>query len=462
MTRRVLVGSLALAIFVILVLELPLGAFFAARERERFAEGVASDAAVIGSHYEDALEGLDTARRQFVVDYARRTGARAVVVTTRGTSVADSETPRRRDFSTRPEIRGALDGRLTQGTRRSETLGTRILYVAQPIASGGEVHGAVRVTVPTTDVDRRVRRFWLTLVLIDVILLTVTAFVAWRLARSVTRPLRELETTAEAFGRGDLAPRDAPTGAPPELVGLSDTLNAMARDLRRMLTAQRSFVADASHQLRTPLTALQLRLENLQAKAGPDQADELASIQGEITRMTDLVEQLLSLARADRTIDPRPVDLGAVAAERIDTWGAVASDRDVRLRLDAPAGPLVVAGGGGALDQVLDNLLDNAIDAAPAGSEVSVRLRPDAGGGGSLAVVDHGRGMSDEEKLHARERFWRGSRPTTAGTGLGLAIVDALVAGLHGTVALSDTPGGGLTVTVGLPPTPPAGTPPDR
>jgi len=448
-TRRLLLSFLTVTVLVLLALEIPLAMFFGDRERERFASLVENDATVLASIYEDTLDGDAPLEPIHADSYRLDTGARVVLVDTEGISLVDTDAGVPRDFSTRPEIATAVMGRHAVGTRYSETLEMDLLYVAVPVASGGTVHGAIRITLPTADVDARVQRFWWGLVALGAMILVVMAGLSWILARSVTSPVERLRRTASGFAAGDLTGRVVLEGAPPELRQLGEALNVMAARLDNLLESQRQFVADASHQLRTPLTALRLRIENIGHLLGPGHDEDLAAVLDETERLTTLVEQLLELSRAERSIEVEEVDLVRLATDRVDTWSAVAGEREVTIVLSAPDGATVVAAAPGAVDQILDNLLDNAVAVAPPGSTVtvSVERRADAH---VLAVADSGPGLSDADKQRATDRFWRGDgdRP---GTGLGLAIVRSLVEAHGGQVQLVDVDGGGLKVQIGFP-----------
>jgi signal transduction histidine kinase len=227
---------------------------------------------------------------------------------------------------------------------------------------------------------------------------------------------------------------------------LADTMTTMARRLDELLRTQRRFVADASHQLRTPLTALRLRLENLQTELPTHSSAELEAAIDETTRLATLVTNLLQLARADERRSVGVVDLSGLTADRIDTWTAVAEAAGVHLVTEQADHPAMVEAVPGSVEQILDNLLDNAVNASPRGGTVTVTVAP-ALGKYALSVVDEGPGLSDEDKSSAMQRFWRGTR-ATPGTGLGLAIVDALASASGATVELGDAAGGGLAVTV--------------
>lgn len=466
MTRRLVASYLTITVIVLVVLMVPLAVFYSQRERERLTSDVEHDANVIATLYEDDLEARIPLNPAPADTYQDRTGARVVVVDTAGISQVDTGDAIDRDFSTRPEIEAALEGVRTAGTRPSETLGTDLLYVAVPVASGGTVHGALRITLDTSDVNERIRAFWLALGGIAVVVLVAVVLIGWVIARSVTRPLRELTASAARFAGGDFSVTDHVSEGPPEIRALDDTMATMARRLDAVLRDQRRFVADASHQLRTPLTALRLRLENLQSdladtdRVDPDPGsndhsavDALERAIGETERLTELVSNLLQLARADDHPTTEVADLGVLVHDRVDTWTAMAEERGVVLRHQSAETSTLVRCVAGAIEQILDNLFDNAIAVAPSGTGIEVEIitssSTSARGVVELRVIDHGPGLGDAAKVDALRRFWRGDT-TRPGTGLGLAIVDTLATASGGQVELVDTVGGGLTVVVEL------------
>jgi signal transduction histidine kinase len=450
--RRLLATYLTITAFVLAVVVVPLGLVFADREHDRLVFDIERDAQAMASLVEDALEaGATPPVGDVLSDYAG-TGGRIVVVDGAGVSVADSDRPggERRDFSTRPEISAALDGRRSSGTRDSETAGTELLYVAVPVASGGVVHGAVRVTYPTSAVDARVSSMWLRLGALSAVVLSAVALVGMVLARSVNRPVRRLESAARRLAGGDLAARVEDGDGAPELRALAGTFDLMADRLDQLVASQRRFVADASHQLRTPLTALRLRLETLEPDVPPAAGPKLRAALAETDRLARLVESLLVLARSDAaTAEVGVVDVAAIATERAASWRPLAHERGVEVTVDEP-GPTPVRAPVGALDQVLDNLLSNALDVGPAGTAVLVGVVA-APPWVELHVTDQGPGMPPEVRAHAFERFWRAPGARGRGFGLGLAIVDQLARTCGGEARLDPGPGGrGLDAVVRL------------
>lgn len=468
MARRILLAYVSLIAIVLLVLEVPLGLTYRDRQLDDLRTAVQSDAVVVASFAEDVLERgspVTDELRELTDEYTERTGGRVVIVDLDGIAILDSapladDVPSR-NFSSRPEVQVALEGRVASGTRPSKTLGTRLLYVAVPVASGGDIHGAVRITFPTSTVDERVERNWITLGVIGLVTLGAATAAGFALARWVIRPLQRLEEATTALGHGQLHTRAAVDEGPPEVRRLARAVDEMAARLEELVGAQEAFVADASHQLRTPLTALRLRLELLEGSltgvpaVEASVADVTASLT-EVSRLSRLVDGLLALARAERTgasATAEAIDLATVLQERADAWRPVAVDEDVTLVVEA--NPVVARATGDRLAQVVDNLVANAIEAAPPGSTVTL-LALDGRGGPELHVVDEGPGLSESERERAFDRFWSG-RPESAlgGSGLGLAIVRKLVEADGGTVELRAGPTGGLDAAVVLPAPPP-------
>ncbi len=421
MRRRLLATYLALALAVLAALEIPLGITYARNQKTDLENRIRLDALTIATLAEDGLErnvaAPSAALTSTAAAYAKSPGGRVVVVDNRGVTLLDTGSRAGRNFASRPEIASSLRGETTAGTRHSSTLGTDLMYVAVPVASSGTVHGAVRVTYPTSALDRRIRRYWLVLAAIAGVVLAAAAVVGLRLSRTVTEPLADLEEATKAAGEGDLTARASVDAGPPEIRALAERFNEMVARLEVLVQSQQEFVADASHQLRTPLTALQLRLENLARDVRPDGAAQLDGALAEASRLGGLVDGLLSLARADAVeASPVSVDMHDAVRSRFAAWAARAEATDVALELDVPAG-LCAEATPGSLDQVLDNLLANAIAVSPPGGKISVRgLRAD--GLVELHVADQGPGLTAEQRARAFDRFWR--EGPSSGTGLGL------------------------------------------
>ncbi|MEV6480895.1 HAMP domain-containing sensor histidine kinase [Streptomyces sp. NPDC051576] len=334
--------------------------------------------------------------------------------------------------------------------------GDGALEVTEPAKRDGHTVGAVRITYPTSDLTRRLWRIWGFRAILALAVLAVAAVLGALVARRLTRPLRQLNDMASRFSDGDLTARTPVTG-PHETRTLAKTLNQAGERLDTLIASQRIFVADASHQLRTPLTALRLSLDNI-ADGTDDEfvREDVEQATAEVVRMSRLVNGLLVLARAEAKVTAaEPLPLKEIVDERLSVWRPAADERGVHIALRGevadgrPHVPLVLASPG-HLEQVLDNVLSNALEVSPDGATITVRAQS-RGEETELSVVDEGPGMSDADKSRAFDRFWRGQGLTgRTGSGLGLAVVRQLVTDDGGTVTLRDAPGGGLSVAISL------------
>jgi len=456
-----LLSYLTITVLVLVGLEVPLGFSFARSEQRHFEEAVRQDAVTLAIRSEEDLEsGPDAAGRaellSLVARYQHEAGDHVIIADASGRRLASSEPrgevePARGDLLGPPEIARARRGQEASGTRYSGTLGGNLWFVAVPVKSGSAVTGVVRVTHPLSSVEHRIRDNWLLLAAVGGGVLAAVLLVSLLVARSVTRPLAELARAASRLGRGSLHARAPVPSGPAEVRTLAQEFNVTAAQLEALVGAQQSFVADASHQLRTPLAALRLRLENLESEVDPAAAEDVEGARAEVERLTRLVDGLLALARAERAPSaPTNVDVGEVTAGRRDAWLAFAAERDVQLDAPVRAG-LWAEVTPERLEQVLDNLLNNALELAPAGSAVTMsgthrRDRVE------VRVRDHGPGMPAEDRARAFDRFWRGAGAPSdnGGFGLGLAIVRQLLAADGGSIELRSPPSGGLEAVISL------------
>ncbi|MFJ7335383.1 sensor histidine kinase [Streptomyces sp. NPDC101116] len=349
--------------------------------------------------------------------------------------------------------RALKEGRPTTDWGSSFIWGPELVVTVPARAAGTDrVVGAVRIVYSTDEMTSRLWQIWGFRAVLAVLVLGVAALLGAGVARRLTRPLRQLNDMASKFSDGDLTARSPVTG-PPETQTLARTLNQGAERLDTLIAAQRIFVADASHQLRTPLTALRLSLDNI-ADGTDDEfvREDVEQATAEVVRMSRLVSGLLVLARAEAKVTAaEPLPLTDVVRERLAVWRPAADERGVTIALRGSTdGRPSVLSSPGHLDQMLDNVLSNALEVSPDGGTITVRVEP-RGEVVEVSVLDEGPGMSDAEKSRAFDRFWRGQGLTgKSGSGLGLAVVRQLATDDGGTVALTDAPGGGLCVTITL------------
>ena len=389
-----------------------------------------------------------------LADEAARTArGRVIVLDARGRLLADSGgAPLGTSYASRPEIAVALHGRSFQNQRDSATLGRTILATAVPVRRGTQVIGAVRITQSVAAVRRAVRRSAFGLLLIGAIVIALGLLAGIVLAGQVVRPIRRMRAAAARVAAGDLDTRVALEGSTEER-SLAHSFNDMTDRIRDMLGRQQAFVADASHQLRTPLAALRLRFEEAEAAGvSPEAAKELAAGEREIDRIAQLVEELLVLSSAGEPDGaPERIDLAAATATAHERWEPLAYDRGLSLALAPPAGAGTALAARADVDRALDALVENALRYAPSGTTVTLRAA-----GPAIEVLDEGPGIGAGEAEEVFERFHRGTvgRGVPGGTGLGLTIARALARRWGGDVELAnrtDTDAGGACATLRLP-----------
>ncbi|MDX6349607.1 MAG: hypothetical protein QOF84_4397 [Streptomyces sp.] len=450
MTRRIALAVMALVTVLLVLAVVPLGLSLSSRERTSFRDDVeAADRAIAAAAEEHLSDRHSTASTQQLLNGARQAGDCAAVFDSHGTLEAATSCPGQKAEETEKATADWAD--LARGVIAEPETAAREsddrLVVAVPIGDTAHPVGAAVLSRSAKSMNDRIRTMWWRLALIGAGGLIAGALLAVALARWVGRPLRVVDAAARELGEGRLEARAAGGRGPEEVRRLSATFNTMAARMEALIHGHRAVVADVSHQLRTPLTALRLRLDVLAADADDDIASELAAAQEEIGRLSRLVDGLLAVARAENAVPrPVPVRVDEVVADRVAAWNPVAQDKQVTLTGRCPAG-LTAHLGSGDLEQVLDNLLANALDAVGEGARVRIEghARRDRV---LLAVADDGPGMSASAREAAFRRFGHAEGP---GTGLGLAIVHRLVTANGGVARLEDTPGGGLTVVLELP-----------
>ncbi|MEO5880954.1 MAG: ATP-binding protein [Caldimonas sp.] len=309
----------------------------------------------------------------------------------------------------------------------------RVIQVAQPVEIRQRLaaHAAWRSILPL------------------LLMAPLAALAIWWLAARHLAPLSRLAGELRGRDAQSLAPL-ATGGLPDELAPLADSLNALLERLRHSLDAQRAFVADAAHELRSPLTALKLQLGLLRrADAEADRDAARTGIGEGIERATRLVEQLLALARSEPGSAPsvrERVDLAEIARRMVAETVPFAASRRIEFELAAPA-PAFVAGDPVALGLLVRNLVDNAARYSPPGSRVELAVDGDANAA-TLIVDDAGPGIPETERQRVFDRFYRRAEGGESGSGLGLAIVRSVAASHGATVALDRSPQGGLRVLV--------------
>jgi len=444
MARRIAATVLALITALLAIVAVPLGLLTAAQDRTDFADETADAARTLGNVAEERLgDGTQGPALARTIRSLTGRGDRVTVYDAAGRVVAGSPGPSVGASHVTAHPRSSA-----LSPARSFAAGDRLVVLVPVVPDSGTGSlGTVALSRSTAPYDHRVTVLWTLIAAVSAAGLLAGVGIAIGLARWASRPITSLAEAARRLGGGALDTRAEVSSGPPEVRRLSATFNTMASRLESLVHGHRALMADVSHQVRTPLAALRLRLDLLAQDSDEATAAELAGAQEEIARLARLVNGLLAVARAENvTAAPAPVSADEVVRDRAAAWRPAAEERGVALTTVTPA-PVCALVCEGHLEQILDNLIANALDALEAGGTVRVGVT-EAGGRATIRVADNGRGMTGAQQRAAFRRFASG---TPGGTGLGLTIVNRLVLTNAGSAAMSDTPGGGLTVTIDLP-----------
>lgn len=439
MKWRLLLAFTGLLTMVLVAQDVPLFSYLRRVESDRLKASLVRDAFVLAGASRNVLSnefsgGTVTNLQETIDTYRDGTlrdgpGARVVITDDQGLVVVatDRTDLPGDDFSDRPEIAQALKGEPAEGERASDTAGP-LVYVAVPVLSGVDIAGVVRITYPASVIDDQASQKSRGLVIVFVISLTGAVLAALFMASGITSPLSRLRRSTERLAAGEFDERADERHGPPEIRSLARSFNSMTERISGLVEKQRAFAGDASHQLRTPLTALRLQLERAAAMVEQDPRgarERIEAASGETERLQRLVEGLLMIARSDGTAPATDlVDVTTMVKERADVWAPFAEERGVRL-LTAAVDGLRATAVPDALEQIIDNYVDNALGVAKGGDTITITAvrQHDMIG---VHVMDEGPGMKPEHLAHAFDRFWRAPDAPHGGSGIGLAVVQHL------------------------------------
>jgi signal transduction histidine kinase len=448
---RLLAAFAYVLVLVLVALELPLSLNLSRRVDAEVRAQAANEAHLVAASVNDSFDDPAELRR-IVTLAATEVGGRVIVVDRDGVLLADSAGAEPGvSYASRPEIASVLStGRPTQGERESETLDEQLLYTAVPVIHEAVRIGAVRMTQSVEAIGGKVWRDILALAGVGLLALLLGLVLAWILAGSLSRPLRALARTAERVADGDLDARAEVVGSS-EQREVATAFNDMTSRLGTAVAAQRDFVANASHQLRTPLTGLRLRLEAASGKAtDPELQRDLAAAERETERLARLLSGLLTLAREGEPPTLRePASLVAAAEAALDRWTPTAEQdgHELDLSIEDDAYARITAED---VAVALDNMIENALVYASGGGTVTIAVSASEREC-FVAVLDEGPGFEPGEEERVFERFARGGAGRSApGTGLGLSIVQTLARRWGGDVRIANRPEGGAKVELRL------------
>lgn len=464
MRLRLIAAIVGIVALVLLVHDVPLAGHLERVERDRLVTKLERDAFILAGRAEEELEAgtlsEDPVLTQLVAEYGELEDVRVVVVDNEAIGMLGSDPDRTLgvNFSNRPEILRALDGVSNSGERASATLGEDLFFVAVPVLNGETVGGAVRFSAPERTVAEQTRVRVQQLFIVAGISLLIATAVAWLLSSMILGPLSRLRAATLGLAGGDLSTRANVDDGPPELRDLGQSFNSMAERLQQMMERQRAFAGTASHQLRTPLTALRLELEQLEGEiesTSPSQRRVESAID-ECDRLHRMIEGLLALSRTEGAgVEVVDTDLVGIVEQRVEQWSALAEEQGVSMVLDVDVRDRVRALPD-SVEQIVDNLVDNALEVAPPSSRLVIAIRtadrPDAVAPMiDLHVIDEGPGLDQDERQQAFDRFWRGAGTARGGSGLGLAVVQQLAQASGGSARLDEAASGGIDAVVSFP-----------
>lgn len=357
-----------------------------------------------------------------------------------------------------PEINDALAG--IMGLYQRDSGQAAWLFVAYPVRFSLETSGVIRVGMPLTQLEQRVKQDLIVFLEIIAATLVSTALISIWIARKVTRPIRDMsELSREIAKSGDIH-AFVPVERRDEIGELATSFNQMIDRLREEERIRQEFISNASHELKTPTMAIGSVVEALQAGAAEDpelRKKFLGSLENLVERQTSLLRDLLDVAQLDATSKQRwqaEVSLSDTIQDSIDQVRHSAERKEVDLDIRVPDEGIVIVGNAIQLQRAITNLLSNAVNYTPSHGRVTISSHRIDAYFVEVRIEDTGTGIDAKDIPHIFERFYRTDKARSrqsGGTGLGLAITREIVARHHGVIRVESTPGKGSVFTVTLP-----------
>lgn len=420
--------------------------------KSRLAEKLIS-----GAFSKDGLNNIE----KICVEVGRSVNTRITAINTQGLVLCDSsKEPKTMDnHAGRPEIAAALKNNVGVSTRYSDTLKQEMIYVAVPVVREGGVVGVVRSSNPFVYTMKALYMIYLESAIGGLLIALFSAVASLAIVKRIIRPLDEMKKGADRFARGDLEYRINVTGSE-EMRALSEAMNKMAAQLKKLETVRRDFVANVSHELMTPITSIKGFVETLKDGAieNREKTKEFLDI---ISRQSDrlgaIIEDLLSLSRIEQEAEGAKINfeqenIFEVLEAAVSMCEHKADEKNVKIKIICEKNPRIPMNAA-LIEEAVVNLIDNAVKYSLPGAEViaeAVKKEKEM----IIRVVDHGCGIPPEHVTRIFERFYRVDKSRSrdeGGTGLGLAIVKHIVSAHAGRVEVESAPGKGSIFVIRLP-----------
>ena len=386
---------------------------------------------------------------------------RVTIIDSKGIVLCDSEADVRtmENHAHRPEISEALTGNRGSVTRFSGTLQTSMLYLAIPRYDSDKVVGVIRTAIPLLSIDSLLDELYEQFIFLLIVLLVVVGVVIVNTYRKVSHPMAEIVEEANRFAEGDFSSTLSDFDIK-EIAELGSALNRMAMQLDRLENLRQDFVANVSHELKTPIATVKSYVETLLdgAQHDPDDLDRfLKIVLKQNDRLAAIVDDLLTLSRlqsapSSQLLALNQQDACGILQTSSDISQARADAKSIQIKLDCKS-PVIIMVDESLMTQAVVNLLDNAIKYSNENTTITLSAVADENQV-HLSVSDQGPGISEEHMPRLFERFYRVDKSRSrriGGTGLGLAIVKHIATTHGGEVSVANNGGAGCCFSISLP-----------
>jgi len=456
----------------ILIVVFVLNFFVSLKLHEHFEQKISaelkSNAVLVGEILRtDFVEGRFEDIQQKTRQLADKLDLRITVIDKDGRVLGDSEQQPSlmENHSDRLEVIEAIENGFGQSTRFSDTLDINMKYVAVRVDRGDRILGIVRFALPLSRVQPEIRIIYRVVLLGTIAAVIIALIVAYFVSRSITLPIRQVKETAQQIARGDFGKR-VRIKSKGELGELAESLNTMAdelqqkmENLKRLDRVRTDFVANVSHELKTPLTLIKGYIETLQNKAINDKeksARFISIIKEHSDRLGYIIDDLLSLSEVELSrdcVNKTEFDLKEVIDEISLGFEQALAEKNQILNVSTTGDDFSIRADRNKIEQVFANLIDNAVKYTKESGRIEISLQ-EQDQTVCVTVEDNGIGIPKEHRDRVFERFYRVDKARSrelGGTGLGLSIVKHIVLAHNGKVAIESEPNKGTKVSVAFP-----------